>query len=96
MDPEIKVWTCIFPTKYVIPKSLKVSHWPSKSVLNAAHSKKETKQPENHDGEPTLQLNGFLVNPDTFHDVACPLPFTTLRLGTWYLLEVEVAYIFEN
>ena len=33
MDPEIKVWTLfpfIFPTKHVIPKSLKFSHWPSK------------------------------------------------------------------
>ena len=32
-DHEIKVQRCsksIFPTKYVIPKSLKVSHWLSK------------------------------------------------------------------
>ena len=30
MDPEIKKMNFIFPTKYVIPKSLKFSHWPSK------------------------------------------------------------------
>ena len=30
LDPEKKVWTQIFPTKYVIPKSLKFSYWPSK------------------------------------------------------------------
>ena len=30
MDPEKKSWNFIFPTKYVIPKSLKFSHWPSK------------------------------------------------------------------
>ncbi len=30
MDPEKKSLNFIFPTKYVIPKSLKFSHWPSK------------------------------------------------------------------
>ena len=30
MDPEKKSFNFIFPTKYVIPKSLKFSHWPSK------------------------------------------------------------------
>ena len=30
MDPEKKKLNFIFPTKYVIPKSLKFSHWPSK------------------------------------------------------------------
>ena len=30
MDPEKKGLNFIFPTKYVIPKSLKFSHWPSK------------------------------------------------------------------
>ena len=30
MDPEKKSLNSIFPTKYVIPKSLKFSHWPSK------------------------------------------------------------------
>ena len=30
MDPEKKSLHFIFPTKYVIPKSLKFSHWPSK------------------------------------------------------------------
>ncbi len=36
MDPEKKVWTyeLIFPTKYVIPKSLKFSHWPSKWIFH--------------------------------------------------------------
>ena len=29
MDPEKKSLNFIFPTKYVIPKSLKFSHWPS-------------------------------------------------------------------
>ena len=33
MDPEKKL-NFIFPTKYVIPKSLKFSHWPSKNHLN--------------------------------------------------------------
>ena len=32
MDPEKKSLNFIFPTKYVIPKSLKFSHWPSKLV----------------------------------------------------------------
>ncbi len=31
MDPEKKSLNFIFPTKYVIPKSLKFSHWPSKN-----------------------------------------------------------------
>ena len=31
MDPEKKSLNFIFPTKYVIPKCLKFSHWPSKS-----------------------------------------------------------------
>ena len=30
MDPEKKSLNFIFPAKYVIPKSLKFSHWPSK------------------------------------------------------------------
>ena len=30
MDPEKKSLNFIFPTTYVIPKSLKFSHWPSK------------------------------------------------------------------
>ena len=35
MDPEKKSLNFIFPTKYVIPKSLKFSHWPSKlSLIN--------------------------------------------------------------
>ena len=33
MDPEKKSLNFIFPTKYVIPKSLKFSHWPSKKRL---------------------------------------------------------------
>ena len=33
MDPEKKSLNFIFPTKYVIPKSLKFSHWPSKFAL---------------------------------------------------------------
>ena len=32
MDPEKKSLNFIFPTKYVIPKSLKFSHWPSKHL----------------------------------------------------------------
>ncbi len=32
MDPEKKSLNFIFPTKYVIPKSLKFSHWPSKFI----------------------------------------------------------------
>ena len=46
MDPEKKSLNFIFPTKYVIPKSLKFSHWPSKGTqpnanfpqIGAAHS----------------------------------------------------------
>ena len=30
LEPEKKSLNFIFPTKYVIPKSLKFSHWPSK------------------------------------------------------------------
>ena len=36
MDPEKKK-NFIFPTKYVIPKSLKFSHWPSKKILRNAN-----------------------------------------------------------
>ncbi len=32
MDPEKRSLNFIFPTKYVIPKSLKFSHWPSKKT----------------------------------------------------------------
>ena len=35
MDPEKKSLNFIFPTKYVIPKSLKFSHWPSKLKLGS-------------------------------------------------------------
>ncbi len=31
MDPEKKSLNFIFPTKYVIPKSLKFSHWLSEN-----------------------------------------------------------------
>ncbi len=34
MDPETKSLNFIFPSKYVIPKSLKFSHWPSKQLWN--------------------------------------------------------------
>ena len=34
MDPEKKKFErLILPTKYVIPKSLKFNHWPSKSLI---------------------------------------------------------------
>ena len=33
MDPEKNSLNFIFPTKYVIPKSLKFSHWPSKLFI---------------------------------------------------------------
>ena len=32
MDPEKKSLNSIFPTKYVIPKSLKFSHWLSEKA----------------------------------------------------------------
>ena len=38
MDPEKKSLNFIFHTKYVIPKSLKFSHWPSKKVLVATQN----------------------------------------------------------
>ena len=40
MDPEKKSSNFIFPTKYVIPKSLKFSHWPSKKKSVSLHSAK--------------------------------------------------------
>ena len=64
MDPEKKGLNFIFPTKYVIPKSLKFSHWPSKALSwgddrgddelprNAALSKKKNK----NDGVATYQF----------------------------------------
>ena len=33
MDPGKKSLNFIFPTKYVIPESLKFSHWPSKYIV---------------------------------------------------------------
>ncbi len=38
MDPEKTSLNFIFPTKYVIPKSLKFSHWPSKFLKNLTDS----------------------------------------------------------
>ena len=35
MDPEKKSLNFIFPTKYVIPKSLKFSHWLSKTMFTS-------------------------------------------------------------
>ncbi len=35
MDPEKKSLNFIFPTKYVIPKSLKFSHWLSKKTYKS-------------------------------------------------------------
>ncbi len=40
MDPEKKSLNFIFPTKYVIRKSLKFSHWPSKLMKLSAHPPK--------------------------------------------------------
>ena len=39
MDPEKKSLNFIFPTKYVIPKSLKFSHWPSKNIAQNLEKK---------------------------------------------------------
>ena len=39
MDPEKKSLNFIFPTKYVIPKSLKFSHWLSKHFWGFQESK---------------------------------------------------------
>ena len=39
MDPEKKSLNFIFPTKYVIPKSLKFSHGPSKNQIAPKASK---------------------------------------------------------
>ena len=33
MEPWNKSLNFIFPTKYVIPKSLKFRHWPSKDIV---------------------------------------------------------------
>ena len=38
MDPEKKSLNFIFPTKYVIPKSLKFNHWPSKIISKPLRS----------------------------------------------------------
>ena len=35
MDPEKKSLNFIFPTKYVIPKSLKFSHWLSEITIGS-------------------------------------------------------------
>ena len=35
MDPEIKSLNFIFPTKHVIPESLKFSHWLSEDYIKA-------------------------------------------------------------
>ena len=42
MDPEKKSLNFIFPTKYVIPKSLKFSHWPSKFINSLVMLKPKT------------------------------------------------------
>ncbi len=38
MDPEKKSLNFIFPTKHVIPESLKFSHWPSKELNRHQHN----------------------------------------------------------
>ena len=45
MDPEKTSLNFIFPTKYVIPKSLKFSHWPSKNIILMAMSQHPSHQP---------------------------------------------------
>ena len=45
MDPEKISLNFIFPTKYVIPKRLKFSHWPSKLFLEC--EKKDSGTPKN-------------------------------------------------
>ncbi len=57
MDPEKKCLNFIFPTKYVIPKSLKFSHWPSKFF-------KVLKDAKIHASNDFGHLTGFLVGVD--------------------------------
>ena len=48
MDPEKKSLNFIFPTKYVIPKSLKFSHWLSEYIdftIRNSTSNKKTPHP---------------------------------------------------
>ena len=59
MDPERKSLNFIFPTKYVIPKSLKFSHWPSK-LLYQFHS-----TPTSDTTHPNLRAPSFI------HSIPC-------------------------
>ena len=52
MDPEKKSLNFIFPTKYVIPKSLKFSHWLSEDVLI----------------KPVVRINGISTTNDSTGD----------------------------
>ncbi len=44
MDPEKISLNFIFPTKYVIPKSLKFSHWPSKLFFGGDMTRTSSKK----------------------------------------------------
>ena len=76
--PWDKSLNYIFPTKYVIPKSLKFSHWPSKInmiILGRDHisQHKPTEQPCNiesaihtrHHGSPKIENNPALIQDRT-------------------------------
>ena len=64
MDPEKKSLTFIFPIKYVIPKSLKFSHWPSK--LQVAAKKRFLLCPNTHP-----KIAGIETSPRPLH-IECP------------------------
>ncbi len=53
--PWKKSLNFIFPTKYVLPKSLKFSHWPSKMIISGYHE--PTDFPANNTTYPCNNIN---------------------------------------
>ena len=65
MEPETKVWT-LFSLKYVIPKSLKFSHWPSRLPFTNVHPQKPQR------GKPSSKrrwLHVLAAKPQLLHDM---------------------------
>ena len=71
MDPEKKSLNFIFPTKYVIPKSLKFSHW-----LSEKHLQNTTKKTKSFQGKPDIKtLNLAPASSNVHHSSPCKIVF---------------------
>ena len=95
MDPEKKSLNFIVPTKYVIPKSLKFSHWPSK-LLTAATKRCSFLVRDPYQPNEMPLGKGYRISPkynhnwNRFHEVSFHRNFTKLTLS-WHVAPIEDA-----